>query len=150
MKNRILTVLVFLGIISALLPSCNVTNKTMREPNARVEFNKNDFVLSEQVSAQASSIKILGIDWQRLFSAKTGTIESSAPTISIANIPVVGSFVNDITQNYALYELMNNNPGYDVVFYPQFESSIKRPVLGIGLIYKNTTVKATARLGKLK
>jgi hypothetical protein len=46
--------------------------------------------------------------------------------------------------------MMKNNPGYDVVFYPQYEAIVKRPVIGIGLIYKKITVKATARLGKMK
>lgn len=42
---------------------------------------------------------------------------------------------------------MNANPGYDVVVYPQYETKIERPI-GLG-IFKITTVKVTARLGKL-
>jgi hypothetical protein len=45
---------------------------------------------------------------------------------------------------------MSKNPGYDVVFYPQYEKHVRRPILGIGFIYKKTTVIAKARLGKLK
>ena len=45
---------------------------------------------------------------------------------------------------------MKANPGYDVVFYPQFETVTKKPVIGIGLFTKITKVKVTARLGKLK
>jgi len=150
MRLRILSVLLISAATMVFLQSCSVTNKTMREPNVRVELNKNDFVLSEQVSAEASSVKVLNIDWSRLFSVKTGDIEKPVASISLASIPVVGNFVNDMTQNYALYELMSKNPGYDVVFYPQFETQIRKPVLGIGFFYKRTTVKATARLGKLK
>jgi len=40
---------------------------------------------------------------------------------------------------------MSGNPGYDVVFYPK----VFKPVLGIGFFAKITTVKTTARLGKL-
>jgi len=81
---------------------------------------------------------------------KTGDIVSGAPAINMANIPVVGTMLLDRTANYALYELMLNNPGYDVIFYPQYETKIVRPILGIGFFTKITTVKATARLGKLK
>jgi hypothetical protein len=58
--------------------------------------------------------------------------------------------VVDKTANYALYELMQKNPGWDVVFYPQFETKIEKPVLGIGFIYKTSTVTTTARLAKIK
>ncbi|MCS6832046.1 MAG: hypothetical protein NZ521_00590 [Flammeovirgaceae bacterium] len=44
---------------------------------------------------------------------------------------------------------MKNNPGYDAVFYPQYEVKVVRPV-GIGGLLKITTVKVTARLGKFK
>lgn len=55
----------------------------------------------------------------------------------------------DQTANIALCQMMTENPGYDVVYYPQIESTDFRPV-GIGLIYKETTVTVTARLAKLK
>jgi hypothetical protein len=102
------------------------------------------------VVAEATSTTILGIDFSRLFTKKTGTIESgSAGGLSIASIPVVGNLLSDKTANYALYELMSNNPGYDVVFYPQYETKVVRPILGLGFLTKITKVKTTARLGKL-
>ena len=45
---------------------------------------------------------------------------------------------------------MEKNPNYDVVFYPQYETTVKKPILGLGFLTKVTTVKTTARLGKLK
>ena len=132
------------------LSSCIATNKTMREPNALVEFEKSDFTLSGQVAGTATTTRVLGIDWTRLFRANTGNVQSSGlASLSLASIPVIGTYIADVTSNYALYELMEANPGYDVVFYPQFETVVKRPVL-LGIIYSKTTVKATARLGKLK
>ncbi len=139
--------------VSILLTSCTGLKRTLKEPNVRVDLTKKDFTLSEQVSAEATSTKILGIDFERLFTKKTGHIESSAPAssfINLANLPVIGNILYDKTANYALYELMNNNAGYDVIIYPQYETKIVKPILGIGLIKKVTTVKATARLGKLK
>jgi hypothetical protein len=67
----------------------------------------------------------------------------------LASLPVVGNVLGDKTSNYALYELMNNNPGYDVIFYPQYEVKVVKPIIGIGFLTKITTVKTTARLGKL-
>lgn len=143
---------IFSAVVCSLLlfASCSTLNKTMREPNVRVELQKDDFVLSDQVTAEAKSVKVLGIDWKRLFTSKAGTIESGSSAISLANIPVVGTVVIDRTSNYALYELMNANQGYDVVFYPQYETKVLKPILGIGFLTKITTVKTTARLGKLK
>jgi hypothetical protein len=138
----------FLACSILLLASCATMNKSMREPNVRVQLEKSDFTLSGQVSAEASTTKILSIDFNRLFNKKTGTIEGSQ-TISLASIPVVGTVLGDKTANYALYDLMNANSGYDVIFYPQYETRISRPFLGLGFIYKKITVKATARLGKL-
>lgn len=129
--------------------SCRLNSYNMREPNARVEFVKSDFALSNQLSAEAYSIRVLGIDWKRLFKKEVGFVDQSYATIDMANIPVIGVLLDDKTSNYALYELMKNNPGYDVVFYPQYEKSVYKPALGIGFFYKKISVKTTARLGKL-
>lgn len=37
----------------ATISSCTTYTKTMREPNARVEFEKQDFIFSDQVGAKA-------------------------------------------------------------------------------------------------
>lgn len=139
-----------LAVIACMsLASCTTYHQTLREPNTRVELEKEDFTLSDQVSAEAKSTKVLGIDWARLFVKRTGQVEGSSFSISISSIPVIGNFVTDKTSSYALYELMQNNKGYDVIFYPQFETKIVRPILGIGFFAKITKVKATGRLGKL-
>ncbi len=152
MKKNIVHIFVMLFAVAAL-SSCTTYNKTLREPNVLVELEKADFSLSGQVSAEASSTKILMIDFERLFTKKNGYITGGAASsgISLASIPVIGSALSGIdpTANYALYDLMEGNPGYDVVFYPRYDTKISRPFLGIGFIVKTTTVKATARLGKL-
>jgi len=146
MKNLSKRILLFSCI--ALLASCTTMNRSMKEPNSRVDFTKADFSFSQQVSGTASSTKIIGIDWSRIFMGKTGNIEG-AINISLATIPVIGTVLSDNTANYALYELMQANPGYDVVFYPQYETTSSKPII-IGFLYKKTTVKVTARLAKLK
>ena len=137
-------------VVLATFASCTTLNHSMREPNTRVNFTKSDFTLSEQVSAEDKTVKILGIDFERLFKKETGVVDNGASSISLANMPVVGTVLYDKTSNYALYNLMFTNPGYDVIFYPQYETKISKPVLGLGFIVKITKVKTTARLGKLK
>jgi hypothetical protein len=149
MKKTMIKMVMFVALIAAF-SSCTTLNKTMREPNTRVNLTKSDFSLSDQVTAEAKTVKVLGIDWARIFTKKTGAVEGGgSSSISLASIPVIGNFVSDKTANYSLYELMNGNPGYDVVFYPQYETKVFKPVLGIGFLTKITTVKTTARLGKL-
>jgi hypothetical protein len=150
MKKSILKSFLIMGIAIVTLSACTALNHSMGEPNVRVNLNKADFTLSEQMSGEASSTKILGIDFARLFTKNTGHIEGGAPAslISLANLPVIGTVLTDKTANYALYELMTKAGGYDVIFYPQYETKVVRPI-GIGFIYKVTTVKVTARLGKL-
>ena len=138
----------FVAVIVAF-SSCTTLNHSMREPNTRVNLNKSDFSLSEQVSAEATCTKIIGIDFKRLFTKETGTVEGGALSVSLASIPVIGTIVADKTANYALYNLMDANPGYDVVFDPQYETKVIKPILGIGFLTTITKVKATARLGKL-
>ena len=137
--------------VIAAFSSCTTLNHSMKAPNTLVNLEKSDFSLSEQLTAEAKSTKIFGIDFARIFKSKTGVVEGAggAGSISLASIPVIGNFVGDKTANYSLYNLMDANPGYDVVFYPQYETRVIKPVLGIGFITKITTVKTTARLGKL-
>ncbi len=142
----------FLGLIiftTVLFSSCTTYNTTMKGANTYVELTKSDFTLSEQVNAEAKSTKIIGIDFQRLFTKKTGNIDEGSLKFSLASIPVIGNFVADQTANYALHSLMTANPGYDVVFYPQYETKVIKPFLGLGFLTKITTVKTKARLGKL-
>jgi hypothetical protein len=141
-----------IALFSALaFTSCTSLHKTMREPNVRVELERGDFDLSQQVSAEATSVRVLGIDWQRLLNKEQGSVEGWAfSAVNFGYIPIIGNGISEPTSFYALHEMMKNNPGYDVVFYPQYEALVKRPFIGIGFIYKKTTVKATARLGKMK
>lgn len=150
MRKRLLKTFLIIGIAISTLTSCTTINKSMKSPNTRLELNKTDFTLSDQVTAEATSTTIIGIDFNRLLMKKTGNIEENSELINFASIPVLGNYLSNKTANYSLYEIMKNNPGYDVVFYPQYETKIEKPFLGLGFLTKITTVKTTARLGKLK
>lgn len=136
----------FLVCAAAVLfmSSCHTYRHSMREPNATVEYHAEDFILSDQVVGEATVYRVLGIDWIHLFGTTKAANTPSFGTV----IPVIGLRVDD-GANYALYNMMDKNPGYDVVIYPQVESYRHAPVLGTD-IWSKTTYKVTARLGKLK
>ncbi len=157
------TLLIFIGMMT----SCSISNIAMKQPDNHIEFYKNDFDYSAQVTGEATSVKILMVDWTRLFNVKKGDVtgeNSGNPTeittINVATqfvedgivgafnaiIPVIGDFGKEKVNQYALYEMMKKNPGYDIVLYPQYES--KKFVIPI--LYSKTTVRATARLAKIK
>ena len=117
----------------------------MREPNTKVTFDKKDFTFSDQVTAEATSVQILGFDFSH---CKRGTAGVQNDGRSGFSMHVMGYMMCSPAASYAIYNMMKANAGYDVVFYPQFETTTVRP-LGLGCLYKKTTVKTTARLGKL-
>ena len=131
-------------IAALFMTSCHTYRHSMKEPNAYVEYHADDFTLSDAVTGEATVTRVIGIDWVHLFGTKEIGESASVGTI----IPYVGMAIPD-GANYALYKLMQKNPGYDVVIYPQVESHRYAPVLGTD-IYSKTTYKVTARLGKLK
>ena len=139
-----LSMLLFCGIALLFMSSCHTYRHSMREPNAYIQYHAEDFTLSEQVTGEATVVRVLGIDWQHLFGKKEIGDTPDFGTV----IPVIGVNV-DNGANYALFRLMQKNPGYDVVIYPQVETYRHAPVLGTN-IYSRTTYKVTARLGKLK
>jgi hypothetical protein len=132
------------GIAVLFMSSCHTYNHSMREPNAYVELYANDFDLSAPVTGEATVIRVIGIDWIHLFGTKEIGETPNFGTV----IPYIGT-VMPSGSNYALYDMMKKNPGYDVVIYPQVESHRYAPVLGTD-IYSKTDYKVTARLGKLK
>ena len=132
------------GIALMFMASCNTYTHSMKTPNAYVEYHAEDFNLSDQVTGEATVVRVLGIDWARLFGTKEIGETASVGTV----VPYVGMTI-PTGSNYALYNLMKKNPGYDVVVYPQVETYRHAPILGSD-IYSKTTYKVTARLGKLK
>ena len=139
-----LSMLLICGIALLFMSSCHTYRHSMREPNATVEYHAEDFILSDQVTGEATVYRVLGIDWIHLFGTKEIGNTPAFGTV----VPVVGVRLED-GANYALYQLMKKNPGYDVVVYPQVETYRHAPVLGTD-IWSKTTYKVTARLGKLK
>jgi len=135
--------LLVLAVMSLVFSSCTLQSHSMKMPSNHVEFHKDDFTFSKQVSGEATEVIIIGIDWARLISGKKYGETSQAGKFQI---PIIGGLIASKVNMYALYNLMQDNPGYDVVFYPQFETHAS----GIPIIYMTTKVKVTARLAKIK
>lgn len=165
-KHHLLSLALF--CMSVVFTSCSISSRSMKASPDYLLLNRTDFELSDQVKAEATTTRILGIDWARLFrwesaaigadmsqssGLPTGTVSASG-TSDVANIgynifanlPVIGSIIKGNTAAYALSNLMRDTPGYDVILYPQYYRTIK----GFPPFYSKTEVKITARLGKLK
>jgi hypothetical protein len=127
--------------------SCVLTGTSIKEADSFVRFERQNFEMSAQVTGEATSTRILGIDWARLFTRQSTAINETRPNL-VAALPVVGTLLSDRVAGYALYNMMQANKGYDVIFYPQYEKVVERPILIP--IYTKIRVKATARLGKIK
>lgn len=154
--------------MSLVFSSCSISSRSMKSSPDYLLLNRTDFELSDQVQAQATTTRVLGIDWARLFrwesaaigadlsqsgGLPTGTVSAAGnrniTTLNynvFANLPVIGSIIKGNTAAYALNNLMRDTPGYDVILYPQYYRTIK----GFPPFYSKTEVKITARLGKLK
>jgi len=132
-------------IVATLLSSCTAIHKTTKQPPSYVQLDRNDFNLSGQETADATSVTILGIDFERLFIKKMGSDGSLA-----TSLPIVGQYLADPTTSYAMYNLLEENDDADFIFYPQTEKKVICPIIGICLINKITTVKVKSRLGTFK
>ncbi len=49
-------------------------NRSIKESAIQIDFNRNDFELTEQISENATQVKVFGIDWKRLFHKETGSL----------------------------------------------------------------------------
>ena len=156
----------FLLLIPIVFSGCSIIDRTMQTPNYHIEYYKADFEYSQQVNAEATVVRVFCVDWSRLFKWNSATISNSTegssagtgisigasipidPIVGILStvIPVFGDKAKGTANTYALYSLMAENPGYDVVIYPQYET--KKFI--IPFIYSKRTAKVTARLAKIK
>ena len=153
MRTKSITLMrnvLIVSILTLFMSSC-VVSTGIRSANTQVEFNKEDFEISEPFTAEAKVVRILGIDWKRLFKRQTGNFDSqgfASQGLTIKSFAPYPGFITAFptAQNYALYNLLKEHEGYDVVFYPRFEKDVVR----IPFFYSKTKAKVTARLGKLK
>ena len=129
-----------LCLVLVVVAFCSCSSyKGMQSPSSKVDFTKENFEFSEQVSASATTIRLFGIDWRSIFNSKTGDFSNSIITPS--TIPAM-----DKTANKAVYKILEQNPNYDVVFFPSIESKQK----GIPFIFTKKDATVKAKLAKIK
>ncbi len=129
--------IVLMAVVAFAATSCSTSLKSVKEPLVHFQLNSSDYVLSEPVTGTAVVTRVIGIDWRRIFTNKYGSVNS----------PIFGTTqVTSLDDMYAIYDLLEKNPGYDFVMYPQF-SIVSNGFEGI---YVRKTIKVTARLGKMK
>jgi len=136
--------LMFIIGIALSVSSCTTINKSIKQPFSSVDIKMDDFNLSQQKTAKATSVTIVGIDFERMFIKKMG------PGSSVSSIPVLGQYLGDATTSYAMYNLLEENDGADFIFYPQVEKKTTCPILGICLLTRVSTVEVKAKLGTFK
>src|SRR5258708_38171068 len=104
---------IIFGLMFAIgFSSCTMNSKMMREPNAHMEWKKDDFTYSAQVSGEATVVKILGIDFARLFKKEVGMTVGGVTSASIPVIgPLLDKFLGDKSVGYAMFDMMNKNQG---------------------------------------
>ena len=136
--------LLFIIGLVVTISSCTTINKSIKQPFSSVDIRMDDFDLSEQKTAKATSVTFFGIDFERLFLKKMG------PGSTVASIPVLGQYLSDATTSYAMYNLLEENDGADFIFYPQIEKKTTCPILGICLYMRVSTVEVKSKLGTFK
>jgi hypothetical protein len=121
------------------MSSCSVYQRSMSDSNARLNLTTKDMTISEPYGGTAQSVRILGIDWSRLFGYKAGYKTSG-------NYAMMG-WGGQLTpiENFAVHDMMERHPNFDVIIYPSF----KKKTSTFLFFYQKTTVDVSARLGKL-
>jgi hypothetical protein len=154
-----------------LFSSCKINRNSMREANYQLWLHHEDLEFSERITGKASQSKFLGIDWQRTFGRKKfefggfGTLPTDPTTgntngtvsgggiINGQNTPAINVLLNGVigissvsrVEQMAMYDLIRQNPGYDLVMFPIFQTHKNWYLFG-----SKTEVVCTAKLGKLK
>lgn len=128
-------------LIALLSGSCMSTHSSILSSTPQIQLKPENLDITTHKEASAVTMRILGVDWERLTSKRSASMRGT----------VYSSFTSfDRTDEYAIYNLLKQNEGYDMVLYPKFDKVVRKPVLGIGVICTITEVKVSARMAKLK
>lgn len=127
--------------LTVTFSSCVTTHSSIANSTPQIQLKPEHLDVTEQKEAAAVTTRIFGVDWERLLSSRSASIRGTV----VSTIPTF-----DRTDNYAIYNLLKQNEGYDMVLYPKFTKIVRKPVLGIGSICTITEVKVSARMAKLK
>ena len=128
--------ILFSLLLAFTIVSCSVSTSSIKDPNNYVEFQKDDFEFTEQRSASEKINFLFGIPLSN--TKKIGKFTGNS-------VKIIGFRTKlNKAEDVAIYKFLQENPGYDAVFYPKFETKTT------GFIFTTAEVKVTGRLAKLK
>ena len=143
--------ILFALTICFMLSNCTNVTHSISTPTIYLK----DLDITDEVWGQAKSVKILGIDFKRMFKRK---IESANIGMASSPIQIITSKFDPetsaqslgltivSTENLALQDLLNKNKEYDALIAPKFSKTIE----GFWPIYWTETVMVKAHIGKIK
>lgn len=127
------------------LSSCSTSQMASKSATTFIELKKADLELSKRATAEATEVRILGINFGGMINRESGNFNSDGYALR-NSIPIIGESHNPTrVQNNALYKLLKSNEDFDFVMYPRFEEKTKKVLF----FYKRTETKVSARLAKL-
>jgi len=134
--------ILFALTICFMLSNCTNVTHSISTPTIYLK----DLDITDEVWGQAKSVKILGIDYNRILKRKVegATIGGSANSMNVITQTPSLSLYN--TESLALHNLLKKNTEYDVIISPKFSKTID----GFWPIYWTETVMVKARIGKIK
>ena len=117
-----------------LAAGCSTTTKIISKPaNSRVVFKGHNFDFTGLVSAEAKQTKFLMLDWSRLTGKSNGAISGSKGKVKLISVPIIGESPSKQIESLALYNLLQENPGYDVILNPLTLFKRETPFFRIGI-----------------
>ena len=137
--KRIIPVILLAAALVAT--GCSSAYRSARQPSILVELNSSDYELSEPVTGTAHVTRVLGINFENIFNSHLGDASSAVVGTSLDSFGLLSAS----DKACAIYDLLEKNPGWDFVVYPQFIITGKDY-----LVYSDTDIIVTARLGRLK
>ena len=150
--KKLLNTFLILTIVFGIF-GCTIVNTSF--PAAGPTLS--ELEISDEFTTEVEVKKILGFDFERLLKVSNtnigtptgsfnGDISGLMLSANTGMLPLNSIGLSGSTYTYALNKLMNENPGYDIIVTPKFNSKLD----GIPPLYWTEKVEVKARLGRVK
>ena len=147
--KKLFTLAIPVALFTSLFSGCTLlSHQGNLQPNL-VELQKGDYELSEIKTAKGEAKLILGFSIGENDKAGTVSVYGEGGVAMPTGCCLAGlADPTGAAKSIALYNLMEQNPGYDAVMSPNYKIEQKMPC-GIPII-QTTTATVSARLVKYK
>lgn len=136
-------VVLAVALTAFIMSSCSYRMNGMSNSNAQLNLTSDDVEISEVKEVSSVEKLVLGVDWKRIGKKEVGQVRRKSSGIPV---PVIGANSFSRTEAYALYKLLEENPGYDAILYPQFSGQVK----GFLPFFQKTNLTVKAKLVRVK